>query len=216
MPRKRTQTKRQKPRKVAAAHQRWPHEYDDVDHLWAKDAIIHGNGAILARYLRETNEIDPRVRRELAKVLDPTSNEFWRLHAQYRSRGKPTKAAKVQKNSFNSVLGPLVKLLSGTSPIETRCHRTLAEMLDPESHHALWLEFKQRKSGRPPLAPKSKDRPHYVPAPIEDDHATLIARQALSVRSARKTGPKVPLKQLHDGTSAATLNRRLQRLRKAK
>jgi hypothetical protein len=86
-------------------------------------------------------------------------------------------------------------------------------MLDPKSHHPLRLEFKQRKSGRPPLEPPSKDRPHYVPAPIEDDPAMLLARLAEHIRGANKNGTKVPLKQLHDRTSLSTLNRRRNILR---
>ena len=82
MPKKSTPTKPQKPRKIAAGPERWPYEYEDIDHLWAREAIFHGNGAILARYLREADEIDPRVRRELAEMLNPTSNHTWRLHAR--------------------------------------------------------------------------------------------------------------------------------------
>src|SRR5262245_21673387 len=145
MPRKSTPTKPQKPRKVAAAPQRWPSEYEDIDHMWARDAIFHGNAAILARYLREADEIDPRVRRELAEMLNPTSNHTWRLDPRYRFRGTPTKQAKSWKTTVIEVLLPLAKLLSGTNPIDTRCYRTLAEMLDPESDHELRLEFKQRK-----------------------------------------------------------------------
>ena len=102
MPKKSTPTKPQKPRKVAAAPQRWPYEYehtkfpDDeydgdivIDHVWARDAIFHGNAVILARYLREADEIDPRIRRELAEMLNPTSNHTWRLDPQYRFRGDP-------------------------------------------------------------------------------------------------------------------------------
>ena len=94
MPMKSTTTKPQKPRKIAAGPQWWPYEYEDIDHSWALEAIFHGNGSILARYLREVDEIDPRVRRELAEILNPTSNHTWRLHARQRFRGKPTKQAK--------------------------------------------------------------------------------------------------------------------------
>jgi len=214
MPKKSTPTKPQKARKIAAAPQRWPCEYDDINHMWARDAIFHGNGAILARYLREVDEIDPRVRRELAEMLNPTSNHTWRLHARYRFRGTPTKQAKRWKPAFIGAIVNLTKLLSGVKPIDARCHRTLAEMLDPESHHELQLDFKQRKSGRPPLEPPSKYRPVLVPAPIEDDPATRLVRRAERVRGANKTGTKVPLKQLHDGTSRATFYRRRQLLLK--
>jgi hypothetical protein len=94
MSKKSTPTNLPKPRKVAAGPNRWPAEYEDVDHMWARDAIFHGNGAILARYLREADEIDPRIRRELGEMLDPKSNHNWRLEARYRFRGKPENRAK--------------------------------------------------------------------------------------------------------------------------
>ena len=224
MPKKSTPTKLQKPRKVAAAPQRWPYEYehtkfpddDDIaiDHMWARDAIFHGNAAILARYLREADEIDPRIRRELAEMLNPNSNHTWRLEVRYRFRGPPTKEAKVWKTTITEVLLPLAKLLSGMGPIDTKCRQTLAEMLDPDSNHELRLDFKQRKSGRPPLELQSKYRPVLVPAPIEDDPATLLARRAEDVRGGNETGPKVLRKQQYDPSGRATFFRRLQRLRK--
>ena len=214
MQKKSTATKPKKPRKTAVGDPWWPYEYEDVNLFYALEAIQHGNGAILARYLREADEIDPRVRRELAEMLNPTSNHTWRLDACYRSRGKPTKLAKRWKPAFIGAIVNLTKLLSGVNPIDTRCYRTLAEMLDPESHHELRLDFKQRKSGRPPLEPQRKYRLGLVPTPIETDPATLLVRAAERIRGANKSGTKVPLKQLHDGTSRATFFRRRQRLLK--
>jgi hypothetical protein len=112
MPKKSTPTKPQKPRKITPK-ECWPYEYEDIDHLWAREAISYGNAAILARYLREAKEIDPTVRRELAEMLNPTSNHTWRLDARYRFRGNPTKLAKRWKSTFIDVLVPLAKLLSG-------------------------------------------------------------------------------------------------------
>src|SRR6476659_794439 len=105
MPKKRTPTKPQKPRKIAPEPEVWPaYVHDDINHLWAREAIRYGNAAILARYLRKADEIDPRVRRELAEMLNPTSNHFWRLDARYRFRGKPTKQAKRWKPVFNAAI----------------------------------------------------------------------------------------------------------------
>ena len=40
MPKKRTPTKPQKPRKIAvSAHLSWPFVYEDVDYMWALEAI---------------------------------------------------------------------------------------------------------------------------------------------------------------------------------
>ena len=39
MPKKSTPTKPQKPRKIAAGPERWPYEYEDINHMWARDAI---------------------------------------------------------------------------------------------------------------------------------------------------------------------------------
>jgi hypothetical protein len=215
MSKKSTPTNLPKPRKVAAGPNRWPAEYEDVDHMWARDAIFHGNGAILARYLREADEIDPRIRRELGEMLDPKSNHNWRLEARYRFRGKPENRAKRWKTTLSEVLVPLARLLSGTDTIDAEGKQALAQMLDPKSRHALRLDFKQRKSGRPRLEPQSNYRPVFVPAPIEDDTATRIAKAAECVRDAKKGGTKVPLKQLQDGTSRATFYRRWKPKKKA-
>ena len=174
---------------------------DDIGYLWAREAIRYGNAEILALYLWQADEIDPRVRRELAGMLNPTSNHFWRLEARYRFRGTPTKLAKRWKPVFNEAIVNLTKLLSGVDPLDPRCLRTLSDMLDPKSDHELQLDFKQRKPGRPPLAPPRKYWGGLVPPPIETDPAMLLARRAARIRGAKDSGPKVPHKQLHDGTA---------------
>jgi hypothetical protein len=211
MPKKSTPTKPIKPRKTAVGDPWWPYEYEDVNLLYALEAIQHGNGAILARYLREADEIDPRVRRELAEMLNPTSNHTWRLDARYRFRGKPTKLAKRWKLLFNETVVNLTKLLSGVDPLDPRCPRELSDMLDPDSDDELQLDFKQRKRGRPPLAPPPY-WPGLVPRPIETDQAMLRARHAKRIRGAKDSGRKVQHKQLQVGISRATYYRRLKML----
>ena len=122
-------------------------------------------------------------------MLDPTSNHTWRLDARYRFRGKPTKLAKRWKSTFNDVIVNLTKLLSGVDPLDPNCPRALADMLDPDSHHELRLDLKQRKRGRPPLAPKLKYRLTLVPPPIDIDPTTLLARRAERIRGAKDNGP---------------------------
>ena len=102
MSKKRTPTKRQKPRKTAPKPECWPAIYaqDDIGYLWAREAIRYGNAEILALYLWQADEIDPRVRRELAEMLDPTSNHIWRLDARYRFLGKPTETGEALETSF--------------------------------------------------------------------------------------------------------------------
>ena len=215
MPKKRTPTKREKPRKTAPKPECWPaYAHDDVGYLWAREAIRYGNAEILARYLWQADEIDPRVRRELAEMLNPTSNHTWRLEARYRFPGKPTKLAKRWKPLFNEAIVNPTKLLSGVDPLDPRCPRTLSDMLDPDSHHELQLDFKQRKPGRPPLAPPRKYWGGLVPPPIETDPAMLLARDAARIRGAKDSGPKILHKQMHDGTNRSTYYRRQQLLPK--
>ena len=197
-----------KPRNIAPKPECWPaYPHDDVGYLWAREAIRYGNAEILERHLRQADEIDPRVRRELAEMLDPTSNHTWRLDVRYRSRGKPTKLARRWKQD-------LTKLLSGAEPLDPRCPQTLADMLDPDSHHELRLDFKQRKRGRPPLAPPQKYWGDLVPRPIETDPAMLLARRAARIRGAKGSGPKLLHKQLHDEHNRSTYYRRQQLLPK--
>ena len=75
------------------------------------------------------------------------------------------------------------------------------------------LDLKQRKSGRPPLKTTRKYWGGIIPDPIDIDPATLLVRRAEEIRGAKKSGTKVPLKQLHDGTSRATFFRRRKLLR---
>jgi hypothetical protein len=121
-------------------------------------------------------------------MLNPTSNHFWRLEAQYRFRGKPTKLAKYLKLLFNETIVNLTKHLSGENPLDPRCPPALSDMLDPESDFELQLDFKQRKRGRPPLEPPAKYWPGLVPRPIETDPAMLITRRIVGIREAQKTG----------------------------
>ena len=215
MPKKPTPTKPQKPRKTAPKPECWPdHPRGDISYLLARDAIRYGNAEILTRYLREADEIDPRVRRELAEMLDRTSNHTWRLHVRQRSRGKPTKLAKRWKLLFDEIIVNLTKLLSGVDPLDPRCPRTLAAMLDPDSHHELRLDLKQRKRGRPPPAPPRKYWGGLVRPPIETDPAFLLARSAVRSRGAKDSGPKVLHKQVHDEHNRSTYYRRLQLLPK--
>jgi hypothetical protein len=205
-----TPVKPQKAGKLAAGPECWPYEYEDIHQCWALEAIRHGNALILARYFREVDEIDPRVRRGFAEILNPTSNHFWRLHPSHRFRGKPAKRAKDFKRTFYAAVVPLTRLLSGPDPIDAACRLTLAEMLDPDSHHPLRLDFKQRNSGRPPLGPPRIDWLPLVPPPMQRDPAMQIALDAKRVRATKKGGSKVPLKRLYDGTSRATFFRRLK------
>ena len=136
------------------------------------------------------------------------------MDVRYRFRGKPTKLAKRWKPLFNETIVNLTKLLSGVDPLDPRCPRTLSDMLDPEPRHELRLDFKQRKRGRPPLAPPRKYWPGLVPPPIETDPAMFLARRAVRIRGAKDSGPKVPHKQLHAGTSRSTYYRRQKLLPK--
>jgi hypothetical protein len=199
MPKKRTPTKPQNPRKIAPKPESWPaYAHDDIDYSWAREAIRYGNAEILARYLWQADEIDPRVRRELAEMLDSNSNHTWRLDVRYRFRGKPTKLAKHWKSVFNEAIVNLTKLLSGVDPLDPRSTRGLSDMLDPDSDHELQLDFTQRKRGRPPLALPQKYYPGLVSPPIETDPTLLLARRAVRIRGAKGSGPKVLHKQIHD------------------
>jgi hypothetical protein len=202
---KSTPVKPQAARKIAPDPQWWPYEHEDIDQWCALEAIRYGNGSMLARYLREVDEIDPRVRRELAKIMNPKSGHLWRFRVCYRFRGPPVKGAKDLKAAS-------AKLVSGENPIGAKCYRTLAEMLDPKSRHPLRVDFQKRNSGRPSLGPRQIDWLPLVRAPMEKDAASLVVRRAEEVRGAKNGGRKVPVKQLHDGISRATYYRRKKEL----
>jgi hypothetical protein len=164
------------PKTVAGPQQKawWPCAREPVNDYWALEAIDHGNGSILARYLREAEEIDPRVRRELAEILSPTSKHVWRLRVRYRFRGTPTKRATKLKPVIVAALAPLAKHIAGPKPIDATYRRTLANMLDTESCHPLQLAFRHRKAGKPP-----RKNPWLPSMPIDLDLAMrLLAKES--------------------------------------
>jgi hypothetical protein len=151
----------------------WPFEYEPVDQLWAREAIDKGYGPPLARYLREADDIDPRIIRALVEMLRPASSHLWRLHRQYRSRGKPKKGvAKYERITTAS----LARRISKTMTIDAKTRRELADMLDPNSHHPLYLEFRHRKRGKPPRSRWASDIPIY---------------QVFAIRRGEKSGHKL-------------------------
>jgi hypothetical protein len=210
MSKKRTPRKPTKPRKTTP--QRWPayYAFDDIGYVWVRDAIRYGNAELLALYLWHADQIDSRVRRELAEMLNPTSKHFWRLDARYRSPGKPTKQAIRSKLVFNENIVNLTKLLSGVDPLDPGCPRTLSDMLDPSSDHELRLDFTQRRRGRPPPAPPRKHWGGFVRPPIEEDRAFILARSAARSRGAKARGPKLLHKQLYDKHNRSTYFRLLR------
>jgi hypothetical protein len=209
MSKKGTPTKRRKPRKTTP--QRWPAYYphDDIGYVWVRDAIRYGNAELLALYLWHADEIDSRVRRELAEMLNPTSKHFWRLDARYRSPGKPTKQATRSKLVFNENIVNLTKLLSGVDPLDPGWPRTLSDMLDPSSDHELQLDFTQRRRGRPPPAPPRKYWGGFASPPIETDPMFLLVRRAVRTRNAKNSGSKLLHKQLYDKHNRSTYFRLL-------
>ena len=180
MPKKRTPTKRQKPRKTAPKPACWPaYAHDDVGYLWAREAIRYGNAEILARYLWQADEIDPRVRRELAEMLNPTSNHTWRLQARQRFPGKPTKQAKRWKLLFNETIVNLAKLLSGwihLTPDALEHFQTCSIRIRVMNCSS--TSSSENLAGRLLAPPRQYWAGLVVPPPIETDPTMLLARDA--------------------------------------
>jgi hypothetical protein len=111
----------------------WP-EYEPADLFWAKRALDWGQAFILARYLRETVDVDPLVLRTISAMIDPdlgpTSlrRQRWRLKFRWPTRGRP-------------------KITCPQWPISAR---DLADLLDPPESAQRWrLVFERSTAGNP-------------------------------------------------------------------
>jgi hypothetical protein len=153
-----------------------PFPWEDVDESWAKDAIVQGDGYILARYLRESNDINPRIIRALIEMLSPTSNHRWKLHLRKRS-GRKKSLAKSKPITIASLARRISKTIT-TMKIDAKLCRELADMIDPSSDHAFYLKFQQR--GKPPGSPywasgvPTNDDVELVDKYIDDAIAELV------------------------------------------
>jgi len=110
----------------------WPDSYETVDLFWAKLALEWGHARTLARYLRETADVDPLVLRAMHKMLDPgrppLRPQRWRLKFKWLGRGRPTAPRP-------------------TWPISAS---NLADLLEPEGSRHKWrLIFERPSAGNP-------------------------------------------------------------------
>jgi hypothetical protein len=112
----------------------WPECYEAVDLPWAKRALEWGHAPTLARYLRETVDLDPLVIRTIAAMIDaglcvpPMRRQRWRLKFRWPTRGRP-------------------KITRPEWPIRAR---DLADLLDPRESAQMWrLVFERSTAGKP-------------------------------------------------------------------
>jgi hypothetical protein len=94
--------------------------------FWATLALQFGNAAILARYFRETEEVDPSVLQSIKRMLDP-NRQGLRLKFCYFRRGRPTEK----------------------QPRVPSCAAEAAVLLDPPSDRQKWRLKFVRPKGNP-------------------------------------------------------------------
>ena len=119
----------------------WPQPWEPVDLHWAKLAQKFGNAPVLARYLRETEEVDPSLREPIARMLGPNTvgQQSLRLQFRYRrGRGRPAEKR----------------------PRVPSCPAELADLLDPPPDRRWQLEFVGRKGS--PGKPYQYWREHQI------------------------------------------------------
>lgn len=61
----------------------WPLPWEPVDTFWAKQALQLGNPRILARYLREAEEVEPAVLQAIAAMLGQHPRRGWILKSKW-------------------------------------------------------------------------------------------------------------------------------------
>ena len=103
-------------------------------------ALKCGNAPVLARYLRETEEVDPSLRESIARMFDPNMarQQSPRLEFRYRGRGRPAEKR----------------------PRVPSCPAELADLLDPPPDRRWQLEFVGRKGS--PGTPDQYWREHQI------------------------------------------------------
>lgn len=82
---------------------------EDGGPFWAKRALEEGNAAILARYLRETPQVDREVFWALTEMLsgDPANGLPWRLRFRRTARGRPASPAPTGSMTMTELAGLL-------------------------------------------------------------------------------------------------------------
>ena len=134
----------------------WPQPGEEVDHFWANLAVEYGNAPVLARYLRETEEVDPSVLQSIKRKFDPSTanEERQRLVYSYGRRGRPR---------------------GGPPPLPS-CPADLADLLDPPpGSQNRRLKFVGRK-GRPDKLAQQWNQ-HAICIKVEN---ALIVEQKIS------------------------------------
>ena len=119
----------------------WPQPWEPVDLDWAKLALKFGNAPVLARYLREAEEVDPSLLKSIARMLGARTagQQGPRLQFGYLlGRRRPTEKR------------PRVP----SSPAE------LADLLDPPPDRKWQLEFVGHKGN--PGVPDQYWREHQI------------------------------------------------------
>ena len=103
----------------------WPQQWEEVDLFWARCALRWGNAHVLARHLREAEEVDPSLLKSIARMLGPNTagQQSLRLEFRYRGRGRPAEKR----------------------PRVPSCPAELADLLDPPPDRRWELTFVGRK-----------------------------------------------------------------------
>ena len=99
----------------------WPQQWEEVDLFWARCALRWGNAHVLARHLREAEEVDPSLLKSIARMLGPNTAGQQSLRLQFRHRGRGRPAEK--------------------RPRVPSCPAELADLLDPPPDRRWQLEF---------------------------------------------------------------------------
>jgi hypothetical protein len=116
----------------------FPFEWEEVDSLSARRALLTGRPRIVARYLREADAIDPRVIAIIDEMMGLRSKNRYELALVpriRRGRGRPKADARQPHPVKNA----------GFTPSQ------LADVLDPRPGQDLILEFKRER--RRPVDP---------------------------------------------------------------
>jgi len=137
----------------------WPQPGQAVDLLWAHLALQFGNLSLLARHLRENEEVDPSLRQSIERMSAP-KRQGPRLKRCYYRCGKP----------------------AGGSPPLPSSPADLADLFDPPPGSNWWLKFVGRKG---PNKSDHQARRHAIRVDVENE-LVVERKKTLAVKAVAK------------------------------
>ena len=174
------------PRKTAPKPACWPAYAHDYVGYCGPRVIRYGNAEILARYLWQAVEIDPRNPSRTSRNAQSDLKPHWRLQARQRFPGKPTRTGEALETSFQRNHCAFLQSYSlgwiHLTPDAVKHFQICSIRIRVMNCSS--TSSSENLAGRL-IAPPRQYWAGLVAPPIETDPTMLLARDATRIRGAR-------------------------------